>query len=276
MQPQDDEKTREFVRQAYAEVAKQGAESCCGSGAGTCGPSCCGGAQPIDATAMKLGYTDEQLKQAPEGAHMGLGCGNPLTIADLREGETVLDLGSGGGFDCFLAAHVVGESGHVLGVDMTPEMVSRARKHLRDEGYGNVEFRLGEIEHLPVADETIDVIISNCVVNLSADKRQVFRDAFRVLKPGGRLAISDTVALKELPEELREDLALVAACISGAETADSLRNLLASVGFTEITIHVAADSREIIRDWGAASDDAALRAEDLVVSAMIQAIRPSK
>jgi len=274
MQPRDDEKVREFIREAYKDVAEKDAESCCGSEAGACGPSCCGGAKHMDETAARLGYTEEQVRQAPDGAHMGLGCGNPQAIANLHEGETVLDLGSGGGFDCFLAARSVGESGRVIGVDMTAEMVARARSHAREGGYGNVEFRLGEIEHLPVADETIDVIISNCVVNLSTDKQQVFRDAYRVLKPGGRLAISDTVALREMTDELRGNLALVAACVSGAEAADTLRDLLVSAGFVEVRIIVAKGSREIVQGWGGDSGDG--RAEDLIASAMIEAVKPEK
>ncbi|MBN1858811.1 arsenite methyltransferase [Candidatus Bipolaricaulota bacterium] len=274
MHRQDDEATREFVRQAYTEAAKKDAGSCCGSETGACGPSCCGGAKHGDELAAKMGYTEEQVRQAPDGAHMRLGCGNPQTFANLGVGETVLDLGSGGGFDCFLAAKSVGESGRVIGVDMTAEMIARARGYARDGGYGNVEFRLGEIEHLPVADETIDVIISNCVVNLSTDKQQVFRDAYRVLKPGGRLAISDTVALQEMTDELRADLGLVAACVSGAETSDTLRDLLVSAGFAEVRIIIAEGSREIVQGWG--GDSGNVRAEDLIVSARIEAVKPGK
>ena len=270
----DDEKVREFIRETYKDVAEKDAGSCCGSETGACGPSCCGGAKHVDERAAKLGYTDEQVRQAPDGAHMGLGCGNPQTLANLAVGETVLDLGSGGGFDCFLAAKSVGESGHVIGVDMTAEMIACARGYAREGGYRNVEFRLGEIEHLPVGDETIDVIISNCVVNLSTDKQQVFRDAYRMLKPGGRLAISDTVALHEMTDELRGNLALVAACVSGAETADTLRDLLVSAGFAEVRISAAKGSREIVQGWG--GDSGNVRAEDLIVSAMIEAVKPGK
>lgn len=197
---------------------------------------------------------------------MGLGCGNPQAIAGLRPGETVLDLGSGGGFDCFLAASRVGQTGHVIGVDMTAEMVSRARATAEKAGYGNVEFRLGEIEHLPVADNTVDVIISNCVINLSLDKRQVFRDAYRVLCEGGRLAISDIVAVRPIPDELGRSMDAHCGCIAGAATASDLEQSLKEAGFTDIVIKLKPESRAMIKDWFPNSG-----CEDYVISATIKA-----
>jgi ubiquinone/menaquinone biosynthesis C-methylase UbiE len=204
---------------------------------------------------------------------MGLGCGNPQAIASLKPGETVLDLGSGGGFDCFLAARQVGESGRVIGVDMTPEMIRKARsnaqKSAQKGGHANVEFRLGEIEHLPVADRSVDAIISNCVINLSPDKPAVFRDAFRVLKPGGRLAIADIVATAALPEDARQDLALISGCVGGAAPMDEIETFLREAGFRDIRIQPKDSSREFIREWAPGR-----RVEDYVVSATIEAVKP--
>ncbi len=207
--------------------------------------------------------------EAPEGGHLALGCGNPTAIASLQPGEVVLDLGSGAGFDCFLAARAVGETGRVIGVDMTPEMVSQARAHAAKGDYRNVEFRLGEIEHLPVNDAQVDVILSNCVINLSPDKRQVFAEAYRVLKPGGRLALADTVATAPLPAEARADLTLWAVCISGAATIDELEAILQEVGFEQIRIRPKDESQELIREWAPGS-----RAEEYVISATIEAVKP--
>jgi SAM-dependent methyltransferase len=219
-----------------------------------------------------MGYSQADLKTMPEGANMGLGCGNPVALASLRPGETVVDLGSGGGFDCFLAAKAVGRNGRIIGVDMTPDMIDKARKNAEKTGADNVEFRLGEIEHLPVADNTADIIMSNCVINLSPDKQHVYQEAFRVLKPGGRLAISDVLATAELPNSIKKDLALVGACIGGAATIDTTKELLESAGFEDIGIDVNDHSRKLIREWDPSKTE---KATDYVVSASIQAFKPA-
>jgi ubiquinone/menaquinone biosynthesis C-methylase UbiE len=217
-----------------------------------------------------MGYSPEEVQAVPVGADLGLGCGNPQAIAALQPGETVLDLGSGAGFDCFLAVRQVGPTGQVIGVDMTAEMVAKARANAREAGYANVEFRLGEIEHLPVADASVDVIISNCVINLSPDKPQVFREAFRVLRPGGRLAISDIVTTAPLPEEVRNDLALYAGCIAGAATIAELEAMLGESGFDNIRIQPKDESRQLIREWAPGQ-----KIEDYIVSAAIEAVKPA-
>lgn len=241
-----------------------------GGGGGGCGCSCGGGsALNLDEISRQLGYVDADLASTPAGANMGLGCGNPVAIAALREGETVLDLGSGGGFDCFLARRQVGETGRVIGVDMTPDMVSLARKNAKKSGYDNVEFRLGEIEHLPVADRSVDAIISNCVINLALDKAQVFRDAFRVLKPGGRLSVSDIVATAPIPTRIRKDLALISGCIGGAAHMDEVRNMMEQAGFSDIRITPKDNSRDIVSAWAPGS-----QAENFIASCIIEAVRP--
>ena len=252
---------REVERQQYSQVAESAA---CG-----CAPSCCGTAAP-DAVSHALGYSEAETAAIPVGANMGLGCGNPQAIANLRPGETVLDLGSGGGFDCFLAARQVGDNGHVIGVDMTPAMVSKARVNAEHAGYGNVEFRLGEIEHLPVADGSVDVILSNCVVNLSPDKARVFRDCFRVLKPGGRLAISDVVAFADIPAHIQEDMALLTGCMAGASLIHDLEEMLAVAGFQHICIAPKEESKSFIREWAPGTP-----VTDYVVAATIEAIKPA-
>ncbi len=259
------DEVRQNVREAYAQVAQAANEgSCCGEA-----NSCCGvPAGPVGIFSTRLGYAAEDLAQVPEGADMGLGCGNPRAIAGLRPGEVVLDLGSGGGFDCFLAAREVGEAGRVIGVDMTSDMVSKARDNATQGGFYHVEFRLGEIEHLPVADQSIDVIISNCVINLSPDKGQVFREAYRVLRPGGRLAISDVVATAELPEELKNDPVLYSGCMGGASTIDELTVAMEQAGFAGVRITPKDESRAFIRDWAPGS-----KAEDYLVSAHIEAVK---
>lgn len=255
MKAQDNDKIRTQVRTAYAKVA---------GGAGGCTVGCCGTA---GTGSTALGYSAEELAAAPEGADLGLGCGNPQAIAALRPGDTVLDLGSGGGFDCFLAAKRVGKTGKVIGVDMTPEMVTKARGNARKVEAANVDFRLGEIEHLPVANESVDVILSNCVINLSPDKGAVFRDAFRVLKAGGRLAISDVVALKDMPSELAQSVEAMTGCVSGSAKVAVLEALLKEAGFEDIKIVPRPESSAIIAQCMPG-------AEAYVASATIEAKKP--
>lgn len=250
------DKTRDLVRDHYANVSTKNVG---------CAPGCCG---PMPAEqSLALGYTESDLAAVPEGADLGLGCGNPNAIAALKPGETVLDLGSGGGFDCFLAARAVGPTGRVIGVDMTAEMIARARDNARKVEAKNVEFRLGEIEHLPVADQTIDVILSNCVINLSPEKGAVFSEALRVLKPGGRLAISDVVAIAPIPPELQQQAAAIAGCIAGATPLDELKQMLARVGFIDIQVAIAPRSAEIVDSWLEG-------ASKFIASATIEAHRP--
>jgi len=259
---------REVVRKQYAKVAKRSG-SCC-SNETVSSSTCCGSQNGIvEIASERLGYSKEELAGVPEGANMGLGCGNPQAIAGLQPGETVLDLGSGGGFDCFLASPRVGENGRVIGVDMTPEMIKNARENAQKGEYENVEFRLGEIEHLPVTDNSVDVILSNCVINLSPDKTSVYNEAFRVLKPGGRLAISDVVAVAVIPEDIRNDEQLLCGCIAGAATIDELETILGDAGFEDIRIQPQEESREFIRDWAPGRG-----IEDYVVSAVIEAVKP--
>ena len=253
------EEIRAEVRDHYGKIAQETPDTACATG-------CCGASAGM---SLRLGYSAEELATLPEGANLGLGCGNPQAIAALRAGETVVDLGSGGGIDCFLAARQVGEAGRAIGVDMTAAMVAKARGHAAESGATNVEFRLGEIEHLPVADNTADVILSNCVINLSPDKGQVFRDCFRILKPGGRLAISDVVAVKELPAALREAAAALTGCVAGAAKVAEVEALLAAAGFTAIRVQVKPESRAAIRDWFPDTG-----AEEYVASATIEALKP--
>lgn len=227
---------RKAVRENYGAIARQVA--------GNCG--CCGGGDACD-TGKALGYSDEQLQAAPEGANLGLGCGNPTALGTLSPGETVLDLGSGAGFDCFLAAERVGSSGRVIGVDMTPDMIEKARANAVKSNAENVEFRLGEIEHLPVADNTVDAIISNCVINLTPDKAPVFREAHRVLKPGGRLMISDIVLKGKLPPELEAHMPAIVGCISGAIQLEDYLELMRQAGFSNI--EVAEENKDLTGYW---------------------------
>jgi SAM-dependent methyltransferase len=281
----EQDQIRQQVRSAYGAVARAGdstpatAGGCCApapASGGCCAPApvsggCCA---PSDQSVAELlsrgiGYSAEETAAVPEGANLGLGCGNPQAIAALKPGECVLDLGSGAGFDCFLAAGAVGENGRVIGVDMTPDMVSKARGNAAKGGYANVEFRLGEIEHLPVADASIDVIISNCVINLSPDKAQVFRDAFRALKPGGRLAISDIVLTAELPAEMHAEVALYTGCVAGAAQIADLVAILAGAGFSDIRIAPKDASRQYIQHWAPGRG-----VENYIASANIEAVKP--
>ena len=240
------------VRDRYARAAKE-SSSCCGSVSN----SCCGGQSELtQGQASKMvGYTAEELAAIPEDANLGLGCGNPTALARLKPGETVLDLGSGGGIDCFLAARKVGPSGRVIGVDMTPEMIDRARENARKNGAANVEFRLGEIENLPVADGSVDVIISNCVINLSTDKPRVFREAFRVLRPGGRLMVSDLTLKKPLPEKIRTSVEAYVACIAGAMVKDDYLGAIRTAGFKDVAVvQEKAFPAELVLEDSLASD----------------------
>jgi len=262
------DQVRQNVRKSYTEVAEaNNSGDCCGEQTSCCGVSSDAAINTLVST--RLGYSAADLDSVPDGADMGLGCGNPRAIASIKPGETVLDLGSGGGFDCFLAAAETGESGQVIGVDMTPTMISKARNNADKGRYSQVEFRLGEIEYLPVANDTVDVIISNCVINLSPDKKRVFSEAFRVLKNGGRLAISDVVASVELPQEIRDDLQLYSGCMAGASHINELERILADSGFTDIRIAPKDESKEFIKDWAPGRG-----VEEFVVSASIEAVKP--
>jgi SAM-dependent methyltransferase len=221
---------RKAVRDGYGQIAKNSG-SCCLPGA-----SCDGGVSSVEKISQGIGYSPEEMQAVPEGANLGLGCGNPVALASLKEGETVVDLGSGAGFDAFLAARAVGKSGRVIGVDMTPEMLDKARGNARKGDYGNVEFRLGEIENLPVANRTADIIISNCVINLSPDKERVFREAFRVLKPGGRLMVSDIVLLNRLSDALKESIEAYVGCVAGAVMKEDYLQAIRGAGFEEVGI----------------------------------------
>ena len=284
MQTRDKEEIRQTVRERYGKVAIGNnlaaitgrANSCCGQSSTSSGKaaaaSCCGSPEITSQQLSALmGYSKEDIDSAPEGSNMGLGCGNPVALASLKPGETVVDLGSGGGFDCFLAAKQVGSTGKVIGVDMTPDMVSKARMNAEKMGPSTVEFRLGEIEHLPMADNSADIIMSNCVINLSPDKQKVYGDAFRVLKPGGRLAISDVVATAPLPEEIQQDLALLSACVGGAATIDDTVKMLEKAGFQDIEIIPKAESRKLISEW---IPGESRNLGDYVVSAYIKAVKP--
>ena len=253
--PFQPDEIRRIVRDNYGKIASVFG-ACCSDGTDT---------------AERIGYSKNQIESVPEAANMGLGCGNPQAIARLQPGETVLDLGSGAGFDCFLAANAVGPSGRVIGVDMTDGMIRKARRNAEKAGIDNVEFRAGEIEHLPVTDNTVDVIMSNCVVNLSPEKEAVFREAYRVLKPGGRIAISDVVAVQPLPASMHSDDQLHCACIGGASLVTDLRQILEMAGFENIAITLLESSRDLIKQWAPGKN-----AQDYVVSAFIEAIKPTK
>jgi arsenite methyltransferase len=251
------ETIRQEVRRRYGATARGESFSC--------DDKCC-----TSTSAEALGYSREESATAPEAANLGLGCGNPLAIASLQPGQTVLDLGSGAGFDCFLAAREVGPAGKVIGIDMTHEMLGKARENAKKNGFTNVEFRLGEIEALPVADNSVDVIISNCVINLSPEKQRVFKEAFRVLRPGGRLAVADVVATAVLPDEIKSDWTAYTGCIAGASQISELEQMLRDAGFENIKIAPKDASRSFIREWLPGR-----RIEDYLVSATIEAVKPA-
>lgn len=258
---------KDMVRARYGGIAAGTVADCCAPAASSC---CAASPAPLaDGKSSRMGYSAEELAAVPEGANLGLGCGNPQAIAAMRPGEVVVDLGSGAGFDCFLAARQVGAAGHVIGVDMTHEMLKKARENAAKLAVANVEFRLGEIEHLPIADNTADVILSNCVINLAPDKARVFREAFRVLKPGGRLAISDVVNTAPLPPDLAEDRALICGCVVGAAPVREVERWLADAGFVDIGVTVKPESREMIATWAPGRG-----VEDYVASAIIEGCKP--
>ena len=262
MQTSTPDQIRATVRQAYGMVATEKPQGgCCGGGT-----SCCG---PTGSSSTRLGYSDADLAAVPDGADLGLGCGNPQAIAGLTPGERVLDLGSGGGFDAFLAARQVGPTGRVIGVDMTPEMIALARANAAKVGLTTVDFRLGDIEQLPVDDASVDVIMSNCVINLAPDKPAVFREAFRVLAPGGRLAISDMVAIADLPAAVAADPAAYTGCLAGAAPVAEIERMLAATGFERVRVTVQAQSRDLVEDWSRGTG-----AAQAVASALIEAVKP--
>jgi len=255
-----------MVRERYGSIAATDTANCCAPAASCCAPTT---AADAAGKARAMGYSDAELAAIPSGANLGLGCGNPQGIAAIQPGETVIDLGSGAGFDCFLAARAVGSTGHVIGVDMTHEMLAKARANAGQIGAANVEFRLGELEHLPIPDNTADVILSNCVINLVPDKEQVFREAFRVLKPGGRLAISDVVNTAPLSAELCGDADLICGCVVGAAPVEQIEAWLAAAGFKRIAVSVKPESRDLIATWAPGRG-----VEDFVISAFIEARKP--
>ena len=281
-----EEAIQKTVRERYGKIAKENTSGCCGaSKAKVKGISCCGSSStPAGNISKKVGYTDADIKAVPEGANMGLGCGNPIALASLKKGEVVLDLGSGGGFDCFLASEKVGIKGRVIGVDMTAEMLEKSRENARKGGYKNVEFRLGEIENLPVADNSVDIIISNCVINLSVDKKRVFQEAFRVLKPGGRLMVSDLVLLKELPEFIKESVEAYVGCVAGALQKDDYLGSIKAAGFSEVkVVNETTYPLDLFLDDDTAKDimkDLKLTREQVkgisasVVSVKVQGVKP--
>ncbi len=273
-----EQEIKKVVRKGYAEIAKK--ESPCCAPADTC----CGSTDLAQSISKTIGYSDEELTSVPEGANLGLGCGNPVALASLVEGETVLDLGSGAGFDCFLAASRVGRAGKVIGVDMTPEMIEKARENARKGNYENVEFRLGEIENIPAGDNSVDAVISNCVINLSPDKRGVFKEALRVLKPGGRLMVSDIILLKELPDFIKNSIEAYVGCISGAMMRDEYIEAIREAGFQEVRVIdettfpiecMANDptAQAIINELNITTEDIK-DIENSVVSIKVQGIKP--
>ena len=271
---------KDIVRDRYGKIAAKGA-SCCSPTT-----TCCSSGNMTQAITKGIGYSDEELKAVPDGANLGLGCGNPIALASLKEGDIVLDLGSGAGIDCFLAAHKVGLTGKVIGIDMTPEMVSRARENAQKGEYTNVEFRLGEIENLPAADSSVDAVVSNCVINLSPDKKRVFAEAFRVLKPGGRIMISDIVVSKKLPEAILNSIEAYVSCVSGAVLKEEYLDIINTAGFQGVSIidetvfpvdYMPNDpiAQEIISKLDISSEEIKDIA-DSIVSVKVSAIKPEK
>jgi SAM-dependent methyltransferase len=262
----DDIQIKEMVRARYGGIAAKASEaSCCAPSAS----SCCGPETGSHDKARRMGYSEAELAVVPEGANLGLGCGNPQAIAAMRPGEVIVDLGSGAGFDCFLAARQVGEAGQVIGVDMTHEMLKKARDNAASIGAHNIEFRLGELEHLPIADNTADAVISNCVINLVPDKAQVFREAFRVLKSGGRLAVSDVINIAPLPAELRADPALLCGCVAGAAPAERIEAWLSDAGFVDVRVTPNLETRDTVESWASGRG-----VENYIASAMVEARKP--
>ena len=273
-----DDEIRKSVRERYGGIAKSDDSK-------GCAPSCCCGSQPEAEVSTMIGYSREELAAIPQGADLGLGCGNPTALASLKKGEVVLDLGSGAGIDCFLAAKKVGKSGRIIGVDMTPEMLEKARRNADRGGFSNVEFRLGEIENLPVADNSVDVIISNCVINLSPDKKRVFKEAFRALSPGGRIMISDLVTLKELPKAVKESISAYIACIAGALMKEDYLKAIKAAGFKNVKVveqtaypivdfaGLDASASRIIKSMGLTLKDVK-NLENAVASIKVSAFKP--
>jgi SAM-dependent methyltransferase len=264
----DEAQIKEMVRARYGGIAAAAGADCCAPANSCCGDIAPG--TPAD-KSRQMGYSEDELTAAPEGANLGLGCGNPQAIAALKPGEVVVDLGSGAGFDCFLAARQVGATGRVIGVDMTYEMLNKARENAAKIGATNVEFRLGELEYLPIADNTADAILSNCVINLVPDKAQVFREAFRVLKPGGRLAISDVVNTAPLSPELKADPTLLCGCVAGAAPVEQIETWLAQAGFVDVRVTPRPESRELVASWAPGRG-----IENFAASATIEARKPNR
>jgi len=278
-----EENIKKAVRENYGRIASSGGGSCC---SGPVTSSCCGGqVDLVKEISSNIGYSEEDLKKVPEGSNLGLGCGNPIAMASLAKGEVVLDLGSGAGFDCFLAAEKVGPEGRIIGVDMTPEMLEKAKENAQKGNFSNVEFRLGEIENLPVADGIIDIIISNCVINLAPDKDRVFSEAFRVLKPGGRIMVSDIVLTKELPDFIKNNISAYVGCISGAVIKDNYLNAIKKAGFVDVKIMdavnfplnyiISDDTAAVVKNNLNLSENQAEDLADSVLSIKVYALKPN-
>ncbi len=270
MSTQNNDDIRGAVRDRYGKIAAEdSASGCCTPASDEGSSGCCSTEKSVGEISQQMGYSADELATVPDGANLGLGCGNPQAIAALKPGEVVLDLGSGAGFDCFLAARAVGSEGRAIGVDMTPEMIHKARRNAESAGVSNVEFRLGEIEAVPLERDTVDVIMSNCVINLSPDKLRVYREALRVLKPGGRLAISDVVATATIPDDVKKDPTMYTGCVTGASSIEEIETMLREAGFVDVCVTIKGDKRNVISEWapGRALDD-------YIASATIEAVKP--